>query len=65
MRQEDADATRDELHHDVDVLLDEVADVLGVPAGQSEPEMHHAMRGLSATLEADARPGSREVARRG
>ena len=51
------------LHHYLDLPLDEVADVLGVPAGTVRSRLHHAMRGLRAALEADARPGRREVAR--
>jgi RNA polymerase sigma-70 factor, ECF subfamily len=51
------------LHHYLDLPLDEVADVLGVPAGTVRSRLHHAMRGLRAALEADARPGTQEVAR--
>ena len=51
------------LHHYLDLPLDEVADALGVPAGTVRSRLHHAMRGLRAALEADARPGTREVAR--
>jgi RNA polymerase sigma-70 factor, ECF subfamily len=50
------------LHHYLDLPLDEVADVLGVPAGTVRSRLHHAMRGLRAALEADARPTAREVA---
>jgi RNA polymerase sigma-70 factor, ECF subfamily len=50
------------LHHYLDLPLDEVADVLGVPAGTVRSRLHHAMRGLRAALEADARPTPREVA---
>jgi RNA polymerase sigma-70 factor (ECF subfamily) len=50
------------LHHYLDLPLDEVADVLGVPAGTVRSRLHHAMRGLRAALEADARPTKREVA---
>jgi RNA polymerase sigma-70 factor (ECF subfamily) len=51
------------LHHYLDMPLDEVADVLGIPAGTVRSRLHHAMRGLRAALEADARPTTREVAR--
>jgi RNA polymerase sigma-70 factor (ECF subfamily) len=50
------------LHHYLDMPLDEVADTLGVPAGTVRSRLHHAMRGLRAALEADARPAVREVA---
>jgi RNA polymerase sigma-70 factor, ECF subfamily len=50
------------LHHYLDMPLDEVADTLGVPAGTVRSRLHHAMRGLRAALEADARPAAREVA---
>ena len=50
------------LHHYLDLPLDRVADVLGVPAGTVRSRLHHAMRGLRAALDADARPTAREVA---
>jgi RNA polymerase sigma-70 factor (ECF subfamily) len=50
------------LRHYLDLPLDEVADVLGVPVGTVRSRLHHAMRGLRAALEADARPTAREVA---
>jgi RNA polymerase sigma-70 factor (ECF subfamily) len=50
------------LHHYLDLPLDEVADTLGVPVGTVRSRLHHAMRGLRAALEADARPATREVA---
>ena len=51
------------LHHYLDLPLDEVAEMLGVPAGTVRSRLHHAMRGLRAALEADARPATQEVAR--
>ena len=51
------------LHHYLDLTLDEVADVLGVPVGTVRSRLHHAMRGLRAALDADARPVAREAAR--
>lgn len=51
------------LHHYLDMPLDEVADTLGVPAGTVRSRLFHAMRGLRAALEADARSIVREVAR--
>ena len=49
------------LHHYLDLPLDEVADVLGVPVGTVRSRLHHAMRGLRAALDADARPTAREA----
>jgi RNA polymerase sigma-70 factor (ECF subfamily) len=50
------------LHHYVDLPLDQVAEILGVPIGTVRSRLFHAMRGLRAALEADARPVLREVA---
>jgi RNA polymerase sigma-70 factor, ECF subfamily len=49
------------LHHYLDLSLEEVAETLGVPPGTVRSRLHHAMRGLRAALEADARPAAREV----
>jgi RNA polymerase sigma-70 factor (ECF subfamily) len=49
------------LHHYLDLSLEEVAETLGVPPGTVRSRLHHAMRGLRAALEADARPAVREV----
>jgi RNA polymerase sigma-70 factor, ECF subfamily len=49
------------LHHYLDLSVDEVADVVGVPAGTIRSRLHHAMRGLRAALDADSRPTAREV----
>ncbi|HET7686311.1 MAG TPA: sigma-70 family RNA polymerase sigma factor [Candidatus Limnocylindria bacterium] len=49
------------LHHYLDLPLDRVADLLGVPVGTAQSRLHHAMRGLRAALDADARPTAREV----
>ena len=51
------------LHHYLDMPLDEVADTLGVPVGTVRSRLHHAMRGLRAALDADARPTAREATR--
>ena len=49
------------LHHYLDMPLDEIAETLGVPVGTVRSRLHHAMRGLRAALEADARPVRREA----
>ena len=51
------------LHHYLDLPLQEVADVLGVPRGTVRSRLLHAMRGLRAALDADARPAAQEAAR--
>ena len=48
------------LHHYLDLPLAEVAEALGVPEGTVRSRLHHAMRGLRAALDADARPARRE-----
>ena len=50
------------LHHYLELPLDGVAEVLGIPIGTVRSRLHHAMRGLRAALEADARPATQEVA---
>ena len=49
------------LYHYLDMPVDEVAETLGVPVGTVRSRLHHAMRGLRAALEADARPARREA----
>jgi RNA polymerase sigma-70 factor (ECF subfamily) len=49
------------LHHYLDMSLEDVAETLGVPPGTVRSRLHHAMRGLRAALDADARPVAREV----
>jgi RNA polymerase sigma-70 factor (ECF subfamily) len=51
------------LHHYLDLPFDRIADVLGVSAGTVASRMHYAMRGLRASLDADARQPAKEVAR--
>ena len=51
------------LHHYLDLPLSEVAEALGVPEGTVRSRLHHAMRGLRAALDADARPTRREGVR--
>ena len=49
------------LHHYLDMPLDGVAETLGIPVGTARSRLHHAMRGLRAALDADARPARREA----
>jgi len=51
------------LHHYLDLPLETVADVLGVPIGTVRSRLLHAMRGLRAALDADARPAAQEATR--
>jgi RNA polymerase sigma factor (sigma-70 family) len=51
------------LHHYLDLPLEQVADVLGVPLGTVISRLLHAMRGLRAALDADARPAAQEAVR--
>ncbi|HSL97588.1 MAG TPA: sigma-70 family RNA polymerase sigma factor [Candidatus Deferrimicrobiaceae bacterium] len=50
------------LYHYLDKPLDEIARILEIPVGTAHSRLHHAMRGLRAALDADTRPGVREVA---
>jgi len=43
------------LHHYLDMPLERVAEVLGVPTGTVYSRLHYAMRSLRATLDADSR----------
>jgi RNA polymerase sigma-70 factor (ECF subfamily) len=49
------------LHHYLDLTVDEIAETLGIPAGTVRSRLFHAMRGLRAALDADARPIRREA----
>lgn len=51
------------LHHYLDLPLDRVAETLGIPVGTARSRLHHAMRGLRAALDADARPAAQEAIR--
>jgi RNA polymerase sigma-70 factor (ECF subfamily) len=51
------------LHHYLDLPIDRVADLLGIPVGTAHSRLHYAMRGLRAALDADARPTTQEAAR--
>jgi RNA polymerase sigma-70 factor (ECF subfamily) len=50
------------LHFYLDLPLDRVAEICGIPVGTAHSRYHHAMRGLRAALDADARAPVREVA---
>ncbi len=49
------------LHHYLDLPLDRVAEIIGIPTGTAHSRLHHAMRALRSALDADARPSVREV----
>jgi RNA polymerase sigma-70 factor, ECF subfamily len=51
------------LHHYLDLPIDRIAEVLGVPPGTVRSRLHYAMRALRAVLDADARPPAMEAAR--
>jgi RNA polymerase sigma-70 factor (ECF subfamily) len=50
------------LRHYLDLPIERVADIAGIPIGTANSRLHHAMRGLRAALDADARPPAREAA---
>ena len=50
------------LHYYMDLSIAEIAETLGVSPGTVKSRVHHAMRGLRAAIDADARPAIREVA---
>ena len=47
----------------LDLPVDRVAEVLGIPVGTARSRLHHAIRALRAALDADLRPAALEVAR--
>jgi RNA polymerase sigma-70 factor (ECF subfamily) len=49
------------LHHYLDLPLERVAEILGIPTGTAHSRLHHALRGLRAALDADSRAPVREV----
>jgi RNA polymerase sigma-70 factor (ECF subfamily) len=51
------------LHHYLDMPLEAVAETLGIPPGTVRSRLLHAMRGLRAALDADARPALQEASR--
>ncbi len=50
------------LHHYLDLPLERVAEMLGIPIGTVHSRLHYAMRALRAALDADARSTSQEAA---
>jgi RNA polymerase sigma-70 factor (ECF subfamily) len=50
------------LRHYLDLPIERVADIAGIPIGTANSRLHHAMRGLRAALDADARQPAREAA---
>jgi RNA polymerase sigma-70 factor (ECF subfamily) len=50
------------LYHYLDKPLDDIARILAIPVGTAHSRLHHAMRGMRAALDADARPTEREAA---
>lgn len=44
------------LHFFLDLTLDRVAEILGIPVGTARSRLHHAIRALRAALDADLRP---------
>ena len=51
------------LYHYLDKPLDEIARILAIPVGTAHSRLHHAMRGMRAALDADARSMAREATR--
>jgi RNA polymerase sigma-70 factor (ECF subfamily) len=51
------------LHHYLDLPLERVAEILGIPTGTVYSRLHYAMSGLRAAFDADSRPVAREATR--
>jgi len=51
------------LHHYLDIPLDRVAEICGIPHETARSRLRHAMRAMRASLDADERPGLGRVAR--
>jgi RNA polymerase sigma-70 factor (ECF subfamily) len=49
------------LHHYADIPLDRVAQILEIPIGTVYSRLHHAMRAMRASLDADERPARAEA----
>ncbi|HEX5012573.1 MAG TPA: RNA polymerase sigma factor [Candidatus Limnocylindrales bacterium] len=50
------------LHYYLDLSIDEIAETLEISRGTVKSRVHHAMRGLRAAIDADARTAIREIA---
>jgi RNA polymerase sigma-70 factor (ECF subfamily) len=50
------------LHHYLDLPIDRIAEIVGVPRGTGGSRLHYAVRQLRSALIADAQPAAREVA---
>jgi len=51
------------LRYFLDLPIEQVAETLGIPVGTAASRLHHAIRGLRAALDADARPAKQAGAR--
>ena len=51
------------LRYLLDLPIEQVAETLGIPLGTAASRLHHAVRGMRAALEADARPAKQAGAR--
>lgn len=51
------------LHYYLDLPLDRIAELIGIPGGTVQSRLYYALRSLRASLDADARRTSREAAR--
>ena len=49
------------LHHYLDLPLDRVAEICGIPTGTAHSRLHYAMTALRAAIEADLRPVATEA----
>jgi RNA polymerase sigma-70 factor (ECF subfamily) len=49
------------LRYFVDLTPDQIGEALGIPGGTARSRLRHALRGLRAALEADARPAAPEA----
>jgi RNA polymerase sigma factor (sigma-70 family) len=49
------------LYHYLDLPLERIAEICGIPTGTAHSRLHHAMRALRAALDADLRQTAREA----